>query len=212
AYDGDADRCLMIDEEGNEVDGDQIMAITSLDLKKNNKLTNNTLVGTVMSNLGLVKFCEANDINFVATKVGDRYVLEKMLECNYIVGGEQSGHVIYKDFANTGDGELTSVQILNILSKCNKKLSELASVMKRYPQVLLNVKVTEDAKGLYDNDEQVTQVIKEVEESLNGEGRVLIRPSGTEALIRVMIEGLDQNDINKKAKKIADVIEKEFGA
>ena len=212
AYDGDADRCLMIDEGGNEVDGDQIMAITSLDLKKNNKLTNNTLVGTVMSNLGLVKFCEANDINFVATKVGDRYVLEKMLECNYIVGGEQSGHVIYKDFANTGDGELTSVQILNILSKCNKKLSELASVMKRYPQVLLNVKVTEDAKGLYDNDEQVTQVIKEVEESLNGEGRVLIRPSGTEALIRVMIEGLDQNDINKKAKKIADVIEKEFGA
>lgn len=212
AYDGDADRCLMIDEEGNEVDGDQIMAITSLDLKKNNKLTNNTLVGTVMSNLGLVKFCEANDINFVATKVGDRYVLEKMLECNYIVGGEQSGHVIYKDFANTGDGELTSVQILNILSKCDKKLSELASVMKRYPQVLLNVKVTEDAKGLYDNDEQVTQVIKEVEESLNGEGRVLIRPSGTEALIRVMIEGLDQNDINKKAKKIADVIEKKFGA
>ena len=211
AYDGDADRCLMVDENGNEVDGDKIMAITSLDLKKNKKLTNNTLVGTVMSNLGLVKFCEANDIDFVATKVGDRYVLEKMLECNYIVGGEQSGHVIYKNFANTGDGELTSVQILNILSKEGKKLSELAEIMKKYPQVLLNVKVKEEAKGLYDNDEQVTKVIKEVEEALNGDGRVLIRPSGTEALIRVMIEGLDQDDINKKAKKIADVIEKKFG-
>lgn len=211
AYDGDADRCLMIDEEGNEVDGDQIMAISSLDLKKTNKLTNNTLVGTVMSNLGLVKFCEANDIHFEATKVGDRYVLEKMLECNYIVGGEQSGHVIYKDFANTGDGELTSVQILNILSKEGKKLSELAMVMKRYPQVLINVKVREEAKGQYENDSQVTKVIKDVEKALNGEGRVLIRPSGTEALIRVMIEGLDQDDINKKAKKIADVIEKKFG-
>ena len=114
-------------------------------------------------------------------------------------------------FIKIGNGELTSVQILNILSKEGKKLSELASVMKRYPRVLLNVKVTDDAKGLYDNDEHVTKVIKEVEESLNGDGSVLIRPSGTEALIRVMIEGLDQNDINKKANKIADVIEKKFG-
>lgn len=211
AYDGDADRCLMIDEDGNEVDGDQIMAISTYDLKKNKKLTNNTLVGTVMSNLGLVKFCKANDIDFVATKVGDRYVLEKMLECNYIVGGEQSGHVIYKDFANTGDGELTSIQILNILSKEGKTLSELSKAMKKYPQVLLNVKVREEAKGQYENDSQVTKVIKEVEKSLNGDGRVLIRASGTEALIRVMIEGLDQEDINKKAKKIADVIEKKFG-
>lgn len=211
AYDGDADRCLMIDEEGNEVDGDQIMAISTYDLKKKKKLTNNTLVGTVMSNLGLVKFCEANDVHFEATKVGDRYVLEKMLECNYIIGGEQSGHVIYKDFANTGDGELTSVQLLNILSKEDKKLSELATVMKKYPQVLLNVKVREEAKGQYENDSQVTKVIDEVEKSLNGDGRVLIRASGTEALIRVMIEGLDQDDISKKAKKIADVIEKKFG-
>ena len=211
AYDGDADRCLMIDETGEEVDGDQIMAISALSLKKKKKLTNNTLVGTVMSNLGLVKFCEANDIDFVATKVGDRYVLEKMLECNYIIGGEQSGHVIFKDFANTGDGELTSVQILNILSKKGKKLSELASVMKRYPQVLLNVKVREEAKGQYENDSQVTKVIKEVEKSLNGDGRVLIRASGTEALIRVMIEGLNQDEIESQAKRIADVIKKKFG-
>ena len=211
AYDGDADRCLMIDEEGNEVDGDKIMAISSLSLKKNKKLTNNTLVGTVMSNLGLIKFCEANDINFVATKVGDRYVLEKMLECNYIIGGEQSGHVIFKDYANTGDGELTSIQILGILTTEKKKMSELASVMTKYPQVLINVKVKEEAKGQYENDTQVMTAINKVEEELNGDGRVLIRPSGTEALIRVMIEGLDQEDINKKAKKIADVIKKKFG-
>ena len=211
AYDGDADRCLMVDENGELVDGDQIMAISTLDMKENNKLTNNTLVGTVMSNLGLVKFCEANDVHFEATKVGDRYVLEKMLEQNYIIGGEQSGHVIFKDFANTGDGELTSIQILNILSKSNKKMSEVASVMKRYPQILINVKVREEAKVQYENDSAVTKVIKEVSEELAGEGRVLIRPSGTEALIRVMIEGLDQEDINKKAKKIADVIEKKFG-
>lgn len=211
AYDGDADRCLMVDENGELVDGDQIMAISTLALKKDGKLTNNTLVGTVMSNLGLVKFCEANDVHFEATKVGDRYVLEKMLECDYIIGGEQSGHVIFKNFANTGDGELTSIQILNILSKQGVDMSELASVMKRYPQVLINVKVREEAKGQYENDSNVTKAIKEVEKQLNGEGRVLIRPSGTEALIRVMIEGLDQDDIDKKAKKIADVIEKKFG-
>ena len=211
AYDGDADRCLMIDENGEEVDGDKIMAISALALKRRGKLTNNTLVGTVMSNLGLVKFCEANNIDFVATKVGDRYVLEKMLECDYIIGGEQSGHVIFKDYANTGDGELTSIQILGILSDANGKMSELASVMKKYPQVLINVKVREEAKGQYENDQQVTDIINEVEESLAGEGRVLIRPSGTEALIRVMIEGLDQDDIDKKAKKIADVIKKKFG-
>lgn len=211
AYDGDADRCLMIDESGEEVDGDQIMAISALSLKKKKKLTNNTLVGTVMSNLGLVKFCEANNIDFVATKVGDRYVLEKMLECNYIIGGEQSGHVIFKNFANTGDGELTSIQVLGMLSDSKGSMSSLASVMKKYPQVLINVKVREEAKGQYENDQQVTDAINEVEKELAGEGRVLIRPSGTEALIRVMIEGLDQDDINKKAKKIADVIKKKFG-
>ena len=211
AYDGDADRCLMIDENGELVDGDQIMAISALALKKNKKLTNNTLVGTVMSNLGLVKFCEHNDIDFIATKVGDRYVLEKMLECNYIVGGEQSGHVIFKDFANTGDGELTSIQILNTMSNDGKKLSELACVMKRYPQVLINVKVKEEAKGQYENDGDVTEVIQKIEAELAGEGRVLIRPSGTEALIRVMIEGLEQKVIDKQAKEIADVIKKKFG-
>ena len=211
AYDGDADRCLMVDENGELVDGDQIMAISSLAMKNSKKLTNNTLVGTVMSNLGLVKFCEQYGIDFVATKVGDRYVLEKMLECNYKVGGEQSGHVIFKDFANTGDGELTSIQILNTMTKEGKKLSELASIMKRYPQVLINVNVKEEAKGQYENDGDVTEVIQKIETEMGGEGRVLIRPSGTEALIRVMIEGLDQKVIDKQAKEIADVIKKKFG-
>ena len=211
AYDGDADRCLLIDENGELVDGDQIMAIASMDLKNEDKLTNNTLVGTVMSNLGLVKFCEQNDIDFVATKVGDRYVLEKMLECDYIIGGEQSGHVIFKDYANTGDGQLTSIQILNILTRNDSKLSQLASIMKRYPQVLINVKVKEEAKVQYENDSSVTKVIKKIEKELAGEGRVLIRPSGTEALIRVMIEGLEQDVINNQANEIADVIKKKFG-
>lgn len=211
AYDGDADRCLIVDEKGDLVDGDQIMAIASLMLKNENKLKNNTLVGTVMSNLGLIKFCEQNNINFEATKVGDRYVLEKMLECNYNIGGEQSGHIIFKDFANTGDGELTSIQILYILSSLNKKMSDLASIMKKYPQVLVNVKVRDEAKRLYENDSKISKVIKEVETELNGEGRVLIRPSGTESLIRVMIEGLDQKEIERQANKIADIIGKKFG-
>ncbi|MBE6147887.1 MAG: phosphoglucosamine mutase [Firmicutes bacterium] len=211
AYDGDADRCLMVDENGELVDGDQIMAISALALKKENKLKGNTLVGTVMSNLGLVKFCESQDINFEKTKVGDRYVLEKMLESNYVIGGEQSGHVIFKDYANTGDGQLTSVQILNILTKESKKLSELASMMKRYPQVLINVKVREEGKMQYENDSAITNLITKVEKELANDGRVLIRPSGTEGLIRVMIEGLDQDDITNKAQAIADLIKEKFG-
>lgn len=211
AYDGDADRCLMIDENGELVDGDQIMAISSLALKNEDKLKGNTLVGTVMSNLGLVKFCENNNINFEKTKVGDRYVLEKMLECDYVIGGEQSGHVIFKDYANTGDGQLTSIQLLNILTNENKKLSELAGMMTRYPQVLINVKVREEGKTQYENDSAITNLIKKVEDKLASDGRVLIRPSGTEGLIRVMIEGLNQDDITNKAQEIADLIKEKFG-
>jgi len=212
AYDGDADRCLIVDENGNLVDGDEIMAISAYDLKKDNRLTNNTLVGTVMSNLGLSKFCEQNGINFEATKVGDRYVLEKMLESGYIIGGEQSGHIIFKDYANTGDGELTSIQILNTLSKENVKMSELAKVIKKYPQVLMNIPVTEEGKTQYETDTEIIDTIKQVERSLASDGRVLVRASGTENLIRVMIEGLEQEDIEAKAKKIGSKIKKKFGA
>lgn len=211
AYDGDADRCLLIDENGNEIDGDQIMAISALDLKNCDRLTNNALVGTVMSNLGLKKFCEKYNIEFTATKVGDRYVLEKMLECDFVIGGEQSGHIIYKDYANTGDGQLTSVQILNIMSKENSSLSSLGSVMKKYPQVIINVNVKKEGKTQYENDSQITKAILDAERSLSDNGRVLIRPSGTEDLIRVMIEGEDLNNITLLANNIANLIKKKFG-
>lgn len=164
-----------------------------------------------MSNLGLSKFCEQNQINFEATKVGDRYVLEKMLEEGYILGGEQSGNVIFKEYSNTGDGELTSIQVLNILSQQKKRLTELKTVMKKYPQVLINIPVREEGKTQYESDAEIIKTIKEVENSLNSDGRVLVRASGTENQIRVMIEGLEQQDIEEKAKKIGSKIKKKFG-
>lgn len=211
AYDGDADRCLMVDEEGNVVDGDQLMALSALSLKKENKLTNNTLVGTIMSNLGLIKFCNKYDINFETTKVGDRYVLEKMLEHNYILGGEQSGHIIFKEYANTGDGELTSIQILNIITKENKSLSTLSKIMTKYPQILINVKVKEEHKTKYETDSDITNLINKIKNNLNNDGRILIRPSGTEPLIRIMIEGLNQDTITNYANEIAKLIKKKYG-
>lgn len=211
AYDGDADRCLMIDNEGNEVNGDKLMAISALYLKGKNKLTNNTLVGTVMSNLGLIKFCHENNINYYSTKVGDRYVLESMLKNNFIIGGEQSGHIIFKNYMNTGDGELTSIQILNIMSETNKNLKELSLVMKEYPQVLINVKVKSGTKNKYESDEEVIEVINKVEERLGSNGRILVRASGTEDKVRVMIEGLDKASINDMASEVANVIESKFG-
>lgn len=210
AFDGDADRCLLIDELGNVVDGDKIMAIYGDYLMAQNKLKNNTLVGTVMSNLGFVKFCEKNNINFIATKVGDRYVLENMLENDYIVGGEQSGHIIFREFANTGDGELTAIQILNIMAKSGKKLSELASIMETYPQVLKNVNVSKEGKEIYQENKVINDYIKNVEKDLNGEGRVLVRASGTENLIRVMLEGKDIDSITKLCDDIVEIIKKEL--
>lgn len=210
AYDGDADRCILVDELGNEIDGDFILAIAGLDLKKQNKLANNTIVGTVMSNLGFVKFCKENDINFVDTQVGDKYVLEEMLKNEHVLGGEQSGHIIFKEHANTGDGELTSLQILNIMTKTGKKLSELASCMKKYPQVLMNLEATKEQKEEYKKRTDIHNVIKEYEKGMNGEGRILVRPSGTENLIRVMIEGKDIEEITKLCNEIVDYLRKEL--
>lgn len=210
AFDGDADRCLMIDDLGNVIDGDYILAIYGNYLKKEDKLKNNTIVGTVMSNLGFVKFCEKNDIKFVATKVGDRYVLENMLENNYVVGGEQSGHIIFKELANTGDGELTALQILNIMSKSQEKLSELSKVMEKYPQVLKNVDVSKEGKETFKENEYINDFISKCEEKLNGEGRILVRASGTENLIRVMLEGKDSKVINDICDEIVEVIKKEL--
>lgn len=207
AYDGDADRCLLIDENGNTIDGDAILAINSLYLKENNKLKNNTLVATVMSNLGLRNFCKKHDINFVSTKVGDRYVLENMIENDYILGGEQSGHIIFKNDANTGDGELTSIKTLEILENKNISLSELSKIITIYPQVLINVEVTKEIKENYKNDTNLNNLITSIEEELKDNGRVLIRPSGTENKIRIMLEGTNIEDITKKANIIKEAIE-----
>lgn len=211
AYDGDADRCLLVTNDGDVIDGDYVLAICGKYLKEKGRLNNNATVGTVMSNLGLKKFCESENINFVATKVGDRYVLEEMLDRDYVIGGEQSGHVIFKEYANTGDGELTSLMVLNILSERKCKLSELASIMDKYPQVLVNVNVTKEGKTSFGEDAEINVLIKKYEEELNGDGRILIRASGTENLIRVMIEGKNTDEISRMANDIADLINKKFG-
>ena len=211
AYDGDADRCLLVTNDGDVIDGDYVLAICGKYLKEKGRLNNNAIVGTVMSNLGLRKFCESENINFVATKVGDRYVLEEMLNKDYVIGGEQSGHVIFKEYANTGDGELTSLMVLNILSERKCKLSELTSVMDKYPQVLVNVNVTKEGKTTFGEEAEINALIKKYEEELNGDGRILIRASGTENLIRVMIEGKNTEEISRMANDIADLINKKFG-
>lgn len=211
AYDGDADRCLLVTNDGDVIDGDYVLAICGKYLKENGRLNNNAIVGTVMSNLGLRKFCESENINFVATKVGDRYVLEEILDKDYVIGSEQSGHVIFKEYANTGDGELTSLMVLNILSERKCKLSELASIMDKYPQVLVNVNVTKEGKTSFGEDAEINALIKKYEEELNGDGRILIRASGTENLIRVMIEGKNTEEISRMANDIADLINKKFG-
>ncbi len=210
AFDGDADRCLMVDHEGSIIDGDKILAICGKYLKDNNELKNNTIVGTVMSNLGFVKFCEKENINFVATKVGDRYVLQNMLENDYILGGEQSGHVIFRKYAKTGDGELTALQVLNIMAETKKSLKELASVMDTYPQVLKNLEVSKESKETYQDNEVIKSYLEECNKKLNGEGRILVRPSGTENLIRVMIEGKNLEYITKMCNDIIAVMNKEL--
>lgn len=211
AYDGDADRCMLVSSSGKVIDGDFILAICAKHYKSQDKLKNNTVVGTVMSNLGLKKFCEINDINFETTKVGDRYVLESMMGNDYLIGGEQSGHIIFRHLANTGDGELTSIQILNIMSDTGKSLDELAGVMTNYPQVLVNVSVTKEGKEKYKNDNEIMEIIDSISAELADNGRVLIRPSGTERIVRVMIEGLDISDITDKANVIANKIKEKFG-
>lgn len=207
AFDGDADRLLVVDENGEVVDGDKIIAVCSKFMKENNKLKNNTAVVTVMSNMGFFKFCEKNDINCVKTKVGDRYVLEEMVKNGYVIGGEQSGHIIFLDHATTGDGQMSAIQVLNVLKSTGKKISELASEMQVYPQVLINVRVSNFGKARLDKDEEVQLAIREASEELGDTGRVLVRVSGTEPLVRVMLEGEDYNQIKSLAESIAKVIE-----
>ena len=206
AFDGDADRFLAIDENGNEVDGDKLLSIFSKYMKSKDNLKNNTVVVTVMSNMGFFKFCEDNSLNCEKAKVGDRYVLENMLKGDFNLGGEQSGHIIFLDHSTTGDGELSALKLLLIMKATNKKLSSLASEMKVYPQVLKNIRVSDFGKARFPHDEEIKNAIKSAEKELGNNGRVLVRVSGTEPLIRVMLEGIDENKIKVLADELADVI------
>lgn len=206
AFDGDADRCLAVDEKGQLVDGDFVMAICAADLKSRGKLEKNAVVGTVMSNLGFIRFCEENGMRFVATKVGDRYVLEEMRLENYNFGGEQSGHVIFLDYGTTGDGQLTAAQLLSILNRRQAHLSSLATLMSRFPQVLVNVPVTAEGKLRFYTDPAVKKATEEVQKELGKTGRILVRPSGTEPLLRVMVEGPELAQIQGLADRVADII------
>jgi phosphoglucosamine mutase len=206
AFDGDADRCIAVDEQGEIVDGDKMIAITSLEMKQRGILKKDTVVMTVMSNLGFFKFAEKSGIKVEVTKVGDRYVLEEMRKDGYIIGGEQSGHIIFLDYASTGDGELSGVQLISTVIRSGKKLSELAACMETYPQVLVNINTTAEIKARYADEKAVKDIIADVESRLCGNGRVLVRPSGTEALIRVMLEGKDSEEITNYANEIAEVI------
>ena len=210
AYDGDGDRCLAIDNLGQEIDGDILLATLSASLQKNNKLNNNAIVATVMSNLGLKKYCKNNCIEFVETKVGDRYVLEEMLKNNYSLGGEQSGHIILLDYNPTGDGILTSLMLIKTLLENNINSSDIRNNITIYPQVLVNAKVKQEKKYDYFEDDEIKEEIKKLEEEFAGDGRVLIRTSGTEPLVRVMIEGNEVSYITKKAKELTNLIEKKL--
>ena len=206
AFDGDADRCLAVDCDGNLVDGDQLIAMFALFLRERGELPNNCAVVTVMSNMGFFQFCKENDIKAEITKVGDRYVLENMREHGYRIGGQQSGHIIFQQHMTTGDGQLTAVQLLNLLKVKNLSLKEAASVMQVYPQVLVNVRADKEMKKRLNVDEGVQKELKKWEQILGDNGRILLRPSGTEPLIRVMVEGNDESLINDAANAMAQSI------
>ncbi len=206
AFDGDADRCLAVDEKGNLVDGDKIIAALSYNMKQKGELDGGAAVATVMSNLGLFRFCEEQGIKPVTTKVGDRYVLEEMLKNGYAIGGEQSGHIIFRHYATTGDGQLTAVKLLSMCREQGKKLSVVGDMMERYPQVMVNVKADTEQKARFAADKELDAFIAKSGDSLGRDGRVLVRASGTEPLIRVMVEGRDFDAINKLAVSVADKI------
>ncbi|MGN1116152.1 MAG: phosphoglucosamine mutase, partial [Candidatus Ornithomonoglobus sp.] len=211
AFDGDADRLLAVDENGKLIDGDQIMAVCAKYMMEQGTLKQNTLVATVMSNLGLFIAGDKIGLNIPRTKVGDRYVLEEMLDKGYCLGGEQSGHIIFLDHNTTGDGLVSALQFLAVLKKAGIKASEAASLVEVLPQVLVNAVVKPENKDKYLENEQIAEECKKLEEEFAGEGRVLIRPSGTEPLVRVMIEGKNQAVLEEKATKLARLIEEILG-
>ena len=211
AFDGDADRCLAVDESGELVDGDKLIAIFSSQMKREGKLANDTAVVTVMSNMGFFKFAEQAGIHVEKTSVGDRYVLQNMLEHGHCIGGEQAGLIIFREFMTTGDGQLTAVQLLRAIKKSGKKLSELAQLMQVYPQVILNVRADKEMKRMVKVDEGVLKRQQQLEEGMNGNGRILVRPSGTEPVIRIMVEGLDREAIMNAAKSMEQIIIERLG-
>ena len=208
AFDGDADRCLCVDDTGREIDGDIIMAICAKDMKERGKLNHDTVVGTIMTNMGFMQFCEENNLRFSATKVGDRYVLEEMLLEDYSFGGEQSGHLIFRDFATTGDGQLTAIQLLSLMARRKEKLSELAGIMEKFPQVMVNVKVSPEGKIAFYSDPCVRAATERAKNELGHDGRIVIRVSGTEPLVRVMVEGRDIDQVKRVANEAAEEIRK----
>ncbi len=210
AFDGDADRFLAIDEKGNEVDGDFIMAILSLHLKEQGRLKGNTVVGTVMTNYGFAKFCEREDIRYIAAKVGDRYVLEMLNQEGFVFGGEQSGHVIFREFSTTGDGQLTALQLLTYMKSCKKPLSELCRVMKKYPQATVNIDADASDKINFFTDDEIAKILEDAQKEIGDGGRLVVRPSGTEPVIRVMVEREDESKTQETAEKIARKIEEKL--
>ena len=209
ANDGDADRCLFVDEKGEVLDGDHLMLINALEMKEEGRLNDSMVVGTVMSNLGFGKALREHGCRTVSTQVGDRYVLEEMMKHNYSIGGEQSGHIIFPEFNTTGDGLITAVQTLKVMKKWNKPLSEMNHLMVTYPQILKNVRVY--SKNGWQDNELISDSIKAGEEELGSDGRILVRASGTEPLIRVMGEGKEINQLERIIDDIASVIEHELG-
>ncbi|NLY09251.1 MAG: phosphoglucosamine mutase [Tissierellia bacterium] len=207
SFDGDGDRIIAVDEVGNVIDGDHILAISALWLKNNAKLSNDIVVGTVMSNLGLKKYLESIGVELIMAPVGDRYVLEDMQRLGASIGGEQSGHIIFLDYNTTGDGLATGLHLTEISVKMGRALSELNQLMVNYPQVLVNAKVANSMKYYYEEEAVIKDAILKIEETFDGEGRVVIRPSGTEPLVRVMIEGKDQSNITEHATALANLIE-----
>lgn len=207
AFDGDADRCLAVDEKGNIVCGDKLIAILAKQMRDDGQLHGDTAVVTVMSNLGFHTYMKNNRLKTVCTAVGDRYVLEEMLKSGYNIGGEQSGHIIFLDYATTGDGQLTAVQLIELLARSGKTLSALTADIPDYPQLLKNIRITEDKRGMWDKSADILAAIDEAKKTLGENGRILVRESGTEPLVRVMIEGKDADEIEKQTNAICAAVE-----
>ncbi len=211
SFDGDGDRIIACDENGDIIDGDHILSICASQMKKEGRLNKSTVVGTIMTNMGLDDYLASENMEIVKTQVGDRYILEEMIEKGYSLGGEQSGHIILLDYNTTGDGLATGLYLLKVAVTNNKKLSELNSLMTAYPQVLVNARVREDLKHSYLENEEIQKEIEKIEEHFSGKGRVVIRPSGTEPLVRVMIEAKDPEGIEEMARSLGEFIEERIG-